>query len=479
MITFGPYTQNLTDENITIVWETDTDTMNNYVEYGQDKKYGYIKGGLSNCNHHEIIIKPGFSNGHYRVVSDGIISDDFEFILGSYFYYNNSFKSAFIGDSRGMWDNWKQAKIVANAVNNESPLFVIHGGDMVDDGGILTQWSSWLKLMMPLMQNSTVYGVLGNHEKNSDRYYEIFAHPNNEKWYSFDYGPCHYIILNQYKPLGPGTSQYEWLENDLTTTSALFRIGCFHERIYCKGGHSPRIDIREIWEPLFIKYNVRLVVQSHCHFYQRTNKIENIYYVVIGGAGAPLYNPGDDWFVNNSKKAYHYCILNYNSENLLSFTAHYINGSVFDEFNINPISSPNPPKISGPKKGSPDIKYDYVFRIYDPNYDDVYLWIDWDDGLEEGWIGPYKSGAEIILNHTWKTKKNYMIRAKSKDINGEESDWATLTMIMPRIKLFFNSILFQKLPALFANDFIFLIMDNNPFALEGERFDFKPILSMK
>ncbi|UCB58161.1 MAG: metallophosphoesterase [Thermoplasmatales archaeon] len=417
--------------------------MNNYVEYGQDSTYGYIKEGLSNCNHHEIIIKPSFNHGHYRVVSNGIISDDFEFKLGSYFYDNNSFKCAFIGDSRGMWDNWEQAKIVANAVNNGSSLFVIHGGDMVDDGRILTQWDSWLNLMMPLMQNSTVFGVLGNHEKNGDRYFEIFSLPNNEKWYSFDYGPCHFIILDQYEPFGKGTSQYKWLVNDLATTSALFRIVCFHEPIYCKGGHSPRTDIKVIWEPLFIKYNVRLVVQSHCHFYQRTDKIENIYYVVTGGAGAPLYNPGDDWFVNISKKAYHYCLLEYNSENSLRFSAYYINGSVFDEIIINPISSPNPPKITGPKHGNPGVQYDYVFRSYDPNDDNIFLWVDWDDGTEEGWFGPYESGIEIFLNHTWENKMNYLIKAKSKDINGEESDWTTHTMIMPRDKISFNSFFFK------------------------------------
>lgn len=444
-IIFGPYTQNFTNNSITIIWETQNPTSNNYVEYGQDSNYGNIKQGLSDCLHHEISITPDFSYGHYRVVSNDIISDDYEFRLSTYFNFDNNFKCVFIGDSRGVWDNWGHAKMVANAVNNESPFFIIHGGDMVDDGRIITQWNNWLELMMPLMQNSTIYGVIGNHEKNGERYFEIFSLPNNEKWYSFDYGPCHFIILDQYNPWDIGTSQYEWLVNDLATTSALFRIVCFHEPIYCKGGHSPRTDIKKIWEPLFINYNVRLVVQSHCHYYQRTNQIENIYYIVTGGAGAPLYNPGDDWFINISEKAYHYCLIEYNSDNNIRITAHYINGSVFDEFYINPISSPNPPKINGPTKGNPGEQYEYVFRSYDPNDDDIYLWVDWDDGIEEGWLGPYASGSEIILNHTWDVKNNYMIKAKSKDINGEESDWATITMSMPRNKITFNSIYYKLL----------------------------------
>jgi len=71
---------------------------------------------------------------------------------------------------------------------------------------------------------------------------------------------------------------------------------------------------------------------------------------------------------------------------------------------------------------------------YDPNNDDIYLWVDWGDGIDEGWLGPYESGAEIILNHTWEAKGRYIIKAKSKDINGEESDWGTLSISMPRAK---------------------------------------------
>jgi len=46
---------------------------------------------------------------------------------------------------------------------------------MVDNGTIHSEWTSWLNLMRPLMQNITVFGVLGNHEENADRYFEIFA----------------------------------------------------------------------------------------------------------------------------------------------------------------------------------------------------------------------------------------------------------------------------------------------------------------
>ena len=175
---------------------------------------------------------------------------------------------------------------------------------MVKNGWDNQQWITWLNLMKPLMQNTTLFTVMGNHEGNSNRYYELFSLPGNEKWYSFDYGSCHFIILDNYEPYDKHSEQYNWLKNDLSSTSKPFKIVCMHEPLYCKGGHKPRVDIRKVWEPLFIEYNVNLVFQSHNHYYQRSNPINGITYIVTGGGGAPLYNPEDANFINISIKKY-------------------------------------------------------------------------------------------------------------------------------------------------------------------------------
>ena len=305
----GPYTQNVTENAITIVWETTLPTESNSVLYGETTVYDQIAYGTSDCSHHEITINPVSSMGHYKVISDEIDSQDLQFELASHCNDTREFTCILFGDSRGSWDNWEHATLVANAVHNESPTIVIHGGDMVDDGRELAQWDNWLRLMKPVMQNATVFAAIGNHERKSSRYYEIFALPNNEIWYSFDYGPCHFIVLDNYEPWTVQSLQYKWLEEDLSSTEKPFKVVCFHEPLYCSGGHNPRADIRSVWEPLFNQYHVDLVVQSHCHYYQRTHPINGTIYVVTGGAGAPLYTPTDAWFVNLSNKSYHYCML--------------------------------------------------------------------------------------------------------------------------------------------------------------------------
>jgi len=337
LLEVGPYTQNVDDNNVTIVWESSIPTINNRVKYGKNTSYRYVEYGSSGTIHHEITISPPFTSGHYKVVSDGMESGDFEFRLASHCYSTQEFKCVIFGDSRGTWDNYVHATEVANAVNAEFPNFVIHGGDMVDDGRVQIQWDSWLALMGPLMQNSTLFGVIGNHERKCSRYYEIFSLPNNEMWYSFDYGPCHFTILDNYGPWNVDSSQYEWLEDDLSSTDLPFKFVCFHEPIYCSGGHSPRTDVRAVWEPIFNNYNVTLVFQSHCHYYQRTNNINGTIYIVSGGAGAPLYTPNDAWFVNNSQKTYHYCVLDVSLATMeITFSARYVNGTTFDEFIVCP-----------------------------------------------------------------------------------------------------------------------------------------------
>ena len=92
------------------------------------------------------------------------------------------------------------------------------------------------------------------------------------------------------------------------------------------------------------------------------------------------------------------------------------NGNVLWEKVIN---RPSDPTIDGPTKYKPGVEYTYLISSTDPDGDQVYYYIDWDDGTNSGWIGPYVSGEEVYVSHTW-TKKEifYVIEVMSKDIYG-------------------------------------------------------------
>lgn len=112
---------------------------------------------------------------------------------------------------------------------------------------------------------------------------------------------------------------------------------------------------------------------------------------------------------------------------------------------IPPNNPPSIPEINGTTKGKVGTLYTYKFITTDPEEDDVYYYIVWGDGNYSGWLGPYNSSVEISANHSWDKKGTFTIKAKAKDVLGNESSWATLNVNMPRNKELINSRLFQIL----------------------------------
>jgi len=125
------------------------------------------------------------------------------------------------------------------------------------------------------------------------------------------------------------------------------------------------------------------------------------------------------------------------------------NESPIWSFTTKANNPPNAPSIDGLTEGETGTEYDYTFVATDPDGDDVYYYIDWNDDNVEEWIGPYGSGEEVTVSHTWDEKGTYTIRAKAKDTNDAESDWGTLEVTMP---VSYNS-LFLRFLERFPNAF--------------------------
>ena len=92
---------------------------------------------------------------------------------------------------------------------------------------------------------------------------------------------------------------------------------------------------------------------------------------------------------------------------------------------------PEKPTIIGETNGKIKTEYQYQFMSLDPEGLHIWYFIDWRDGSDTGWIGPYQSGEEIILNHQWSEKGDFNIRCKAKDPYGDESEWGELRVTMP------------------------------------------------
>jgi hypothetical protein len=117
-----------------------------------------------------------------------------------------------------------------------------------------------------------------------------------------------------------------------------------------------------------------------------------------------------------------------------------------------PPEKPNRP--IGKTLGWRGISYSYGTQTTDPNGDLIwYLW-DWDDGTNSDWIGPFESGQNCNVSHTWETKGEFQVKVKAKDESGEESVWSdslpiSMPMNIPKILImlftFFEELLSNNL----------------------------------
>jgi parallel beta-helix repeat protein len=98
---------------------------------------------------------------------------------------------------------------------------------------------------------------------------------------------------------------------------------------------------------------------------------------------------------------------------------------------------PERPDIDGSYTGKPETSYSFNFTAIDPDSDDLFFLVDWGDGTNTSWIGPYPSGIPIEISHQWSEIGIYNIRAKVKDLYGVESDWSYIhEMIITRPIIF-------------------------------------------
>jgi hypothetical protein len=51
------------------------------------------------------------------------------------------------------------------------------------------------------------------------------------------------------------------------------------------------------------------------------------------------------------------------------------------------------------------------------------------------WTGPFESGEECTVSHTWEEKGTYRVKVKAKDAHGMQSEWSDpLSVSIPRSK---------------------------------------------
>jgi hypothetical protein len=127
------------------------------------------------------------------------------------------------------------------------------------------------------------YASLGNHDAREQRYYKPF-NMGGQLYYTFNPKPdIRFFALESTYPV---PEQIEWLEKELKASTSDWKIVFFHHPLYSSGDrHGSDVRLRDVLEPLFLKYNVSVVLNGHDHFYERVKPQKGIAYFVVGSGG--------------------------------------------------------------------------------------------------------------------------------------------------------------------------------------------------
>ena len=228
----------------------------------------------------------------------------------------------------------------------------LHAGDWVANADSESDWADQYfdpsyQHMHEFQANMPVNGIRGNHEKTGDLFLKYIPYPHKSGgfYWSYDYGPAHITVVDQYTDYSTGSIQYNWLKNDLESSVKKWKFIVLHEPGWSAGGHGNNLDVQNYIQPLAVANNVAMIFSGHNHYYARA-VVDGVQHVTTGGGGAPLYTPDPNAEnIVMVAKAYHFCEVEIMGDNLV-FTARDTNGAVLDLLQLSQTADTIPPVIT-------------------------------------------------------------------------------------------------------------------------------------
>jgi hypothetical protein len=293
----GPYLQWVRPNAITVAWET-VDEVASMVDFGPTAAYGSTATDCDTTSRHEVTVTGlnPYTVYHYRVRNGAqVLSEDrtFKTAAGP---GQISFTFAVLGETqsgipRGDFDRYRNSADQdhprsAAKIETLNPDFYLHTGGLVFDGANLAAWEDFFHFEGNLMSKVTLFPTLGESEGAHYNYFRIFHLPNNERWYSFDYGNAHFVCLeiDGQGDARAGSEQYQWLDSDLANSNKPWKFAFFSYPPYSYGPVGSKPEARDV-HALFLKYGVEMVFSGNDRNYQRF-VVDGITYIVTGGGAA-------------------------------------------------------------------------------------------------------------------------------------------------------------------------------------------------
>ena len=329
----GPYV--VYDGNATemmVLWQLDS-TQTCTIDWGTDSDSSQETSSGSNGHLHVYTITnlapATLYNYSVSCDTDEVGSGSFRSAPGS----NAKDVNIFVyGDTRSNpQDHDRVVEQMIDVYQNDSSYqtLVLHTGDFVSHGEQESYWDN--RYFNPIYTHLhqfqaevPVAGIRGNHEGNADLFIKYFPtqHEPGGYYYSFDYGPLHITAIDQYKSYSPGSTQYQWLENDLKNSHKKWKVIFFHEPgwsaygLYGHGHHN-NTNVQNYIQPLAKEYGVSFIFTGHNHYYARA-VVDGVQHITTGGGGAPLYEPDTSYpNIVKAQSVRHFCTVHIEGDQLL------------------------------------------------------------------------------------------------------------------------------------------------------------------
>jgi purple acid phosphatase-like protein/calcineurin-like phosphoesterase family protein len=265
-ILIQPYLQHATPTSIVIMWETNTNTQST-IQYGLTQSLGNTASGTTLTTPGNTILHTVTLTGltpatrhYYKAITDAWQSNVFDFVTPP---LRNSEANVNLVLMSDMQKDGSNPTIFSNLINTSllpyiateygSPLsdhlqMAILPGDVVDAGNTFSQWKNdFFNPGEVLWRSVPSYPAIGNHEANSQNYFNYYNLPPNgtpgylEHWYYHDYSNIRVISINS-NPAYRLQVQLDWLDSILMMSCADTLIDFVFAEM-----HHPYLS--ELWTP--------------------------------------------------------------------------------------------------------------------------------------------------------------------------------------------------------------------------------------
>ncbi|MEN8210182.1 MAG: PKD domain-containing protein [Thermodesulfobacteriota bacterium] len=339
---------------MTVLWQADTTPGTSSIEWGTTPDYGNSSGQLAESGsgtdeHQFTYVIPDLTPGTRYYYSVTVDSQQVEGSFTTAPEDNASDVTIYAyGDTRTYPadQNLVTGALLADIdVDPDTRQTIsLHAGDWISNDTEADWQDEFFNRSygnnIDFMAQVAYMGCRGNHEDNASEFRKYWPYTPGANYYSFDYGPIHITVIDQYVDYSPGSDQYNWIVEDLASSTKPFKIAHYHEPAWsAESGGS--YGARNYLQPLFLQYNVQMAINGHSHWYSRA-VVDGVQHLTVGGGGAPLYNPDPSApYVVTAEKTLHFSRLDVIGDTM-TVTVIRDDGTVLETFEVYaPLGEPS------------------------------------------------------------------------------------------------------------------------------------------